>query len=77
MYVKIGIFAVPAAADSASTMEQIIAADRCGLDVVGVQDHPNQWRFFDTWTLLAYAAGGPSECGWFPMCSTCPCGCPA
>src|SRR6516165_183120 len=57
MHVKIGIFAVPAAADSASTMEQIIAADRCGLDVVGVQDHPNQWRFFDTWTLLAYAAG--------------------
>ena len=57
MHVKMGIFAVPAAADSASTMEQIIAADRCGLDVVGVQDHPNQWRFFDTWTLLAYAAG--------------------
>jgi alkanesulfonate monooxygenase SsuD/methylene tetrahydromethanopterin reductase-like flavin-dependent oxidoreductase (luciferase family) len=24
---------------------------------VGVQDHPSQWRFFDTWTLLAYAAG--------------------
>jgi len=24
---------------------------------VGVQDHPYQWRFFDTWTLLAYAAG--------------------
>jgi len=57
MDVKLGIFAVPAAADSASTMEQIIAADRCGLDVVGVQDHPYQWRFFDTWTLLAYAAG--------------------
>ena len=32
-------------------------ADRCGLDLVGVQDHPYQWRFFDTWTLLAYAAG--------------------
>jgi alkanesulfonate monooxygenase SsuD/methylene tetrahydromethanopterin reductase-like flavin-dependent oxidoreductase (luciferase family) len=57
MEVKIGIFAVPDAIDAASTMEQIIAADRSGLDIVGVQDHPYQWRFFDTWTLLAYAAG--------------------
>ena len=28
-----------------------------GLDLVGVQDHPYQRRFFDTWTLLSYAAG--------------------
>jgi alkanesulfonate monooxygenase SsuD/methylene tetrahydromethanopterin reductase-like flavin-dependent oxidoreductase (luciferase family) len=57
MDVKIGIFAVPDATDAASTIEQIIAADRSGLDIVGVQDHPYQWRFFDTWTLLAHAAG--------------------
>ena len=57
MDVRIGIFAVPDAIDAASTIEQIIAADRSGLDIVGVQDHPYQWRFFDTWTLLAYAAG--------------------
>jgi alkanesulfonate monooxygenase SsuD/methylene tetrahydromethanopterin reductase-like flavin-dependent oxidoreductase (luciferase family) len=24
---------------------------------VGIQDHPYQWRYFDTWTLLAYLAG--------------------
>src|SRR6516165_6513619 len=57
MDVRIGIFAVPDAIDAASTVEQIIEADRSGLDIVGVQDHPYQWRFFDTWTLLAYAAG--------------------
>jgi alkanesulfonate monooxygenase SsuD/methylene tetrahydromethanopterin reductase-like flavin-dependent oxidoreductase (luciferase family) len=53
----IGIFLVPDATDRAATVEQLVGADRSGLDIVGVQDHPYQWRFFDTWTLLAYAAG--------------------
>jgi alkanesulfonate monooxygenase SsuD/methylene tetrahydromethanopterin reductase-like flavin-dependent oxidoreductase (luciferase family) len=55
--IKLGIFAVPDATDPASTVERIVAADRSGLDLVGVQDHPYQRRFFDTWTLLAYVAG--------------------
>jgi len=54
---KLGIFLVPDATDPARTVEQILAADRSGVDFVAVQDHPYQWRFFDTWTLLAYAAG--------------------
>ena len=54
---EIGVFIVPDATEGAGTVEQIIEADRCALDVVGVQDHPYQRRFFDTWTLLAYAAG--------------------
>src|ERR1700751_3783416 len=54
---RLGVFIVPDATDGALTVEQIVEADRCGLDLVGVQDHPYQWRFFDTWTLLAYAAG--------------------
>jgi alkanesulfonate monooxygenase SsuD/methylene tetrahydromethanopterin reductase-like flavin-dependent oxidoreductase (luciferase family) len=57
MQAKLGIFVVPDATDAATTVEQILAADRAGLDFVGVQDHPYQWRFFDTWTLLAYVAG--------------------
>ena len=55
--VKLGVFIVPDATHRAATVEQIIEAERCGLDIVGVQDHPYQWRFFDTWTLLAYGAG--------------------
>jgi alkanesulfonate monooxygenase SsuD/methylene tetrahydromethanopterin reductase-like flavin-dependent oxidoreductase (luciferase family) len=55
--IRLGIFVVPDATDAASTVGQIIAAEQAGLDLVGVQDHPYQWRFFDTWTLLAYAAG--------------------
>src|SRR5436309_3035361 len=57
MDVKLGIFLVPDATDAAATVEQIVAADETALDFVAVQDHPYQWRFFDTWTLLAYAAG--------------------
>jgi alkanesulfonate monooxygenase SsuD/methylene tetrahydromethanopterin reductase-like flavin-dependent oxidoreductase (luciferase family) len=55
--VKLGIFAVPDASDPETTVEAVVTADRAGLDLVGVQDHPYQRRFFDTWTLLAYVAG--------------------
>jgi alkanesulfonate monooxygenase SsuD/methylene tetrahydromethanopterin reductase-like flavin-dependent oxidoreductase (luciferase family) len=57
MAIRLGIFVVPDATDPESTVEAIIAADRAGLDLVGVQDHPYQRRFFDTWTLLSYVAG--------------------
>jgi alkanesulfonate monooxygenase SsuD/methylene tetrahydromethanopterin reductase-like flavin-dependent oxidoreductase (luciferase family) len=57
MDIRLGIFVVPDATEGASTLDQIVAAEHAGLDLVGVQDHPYQWRFFDTWTLLAYAAG--------------------
>src|SRR3954452_23049373 len=57
MAVRLGVFVVPSAVDPAATVEQIVAADQAGLDLVGVQDHPYQQRFFDTFTLLAYVAG--------------------
>ena len=53
---KLGVFVVPDAGDPELTVGRIVAADRAGLDLVGVQDHPYQRRFFDTWTLLAYVA---------------------
>jgi alkanesulfonate monooxygenase SsuD/methylene tetrahydromethanopterin reductase-like flavin-dependent oxidoreductase (luciferase family) len=53
---KLGIFLVPDATDPESTLEQIEAAERSGLDFVAVQDHPYQRRFFDTFTLLSFAA---------------------
>jgi alkanesulfonate monooxygenase SsuD/methylene tetrahydromethanopterin reductase-like flavin-dependent oxidoreductase (luciferase family) len=56
MDVKLGLGVVPDATDPRSTVERIVAADRAGIDLVGVQDHPYQRRFLDTWTLLSYAA---------------------
>jgi alkanesulfonate monooxygenase SsuD/methylene tetrahydromethanopterin reductase-like flavin-dependent oxidoreductase (luciferase family) len=66
MQIKLGIFVVPDATEPASTVAQIVAADESGLDFVGVQDHPYQWRFFDTWTLLAYAAGRTARVRFVP-----------
>ena len=30
-----------------------VAADEAGLDLIGIQDHPYQRRFLDTWTLIS------------------------
>jgi alkanesulfonate monooxygenase SsuD/methylene tetrahydromethanopterin reductase-like flavin-dependent oxidoreductase (luciferase family) len=54
--VQLGVFVVPGAQDAQGTLAQIDAADASGLDLVGVQDHPYQRRFLDTWTLLTFAA---------------------
>jgi alkanesulfonate monooxygenase SsuD/methylene tetrahydromethanopterin reductase-like flavin-dependent oxidoreductase (luciferase family) len=54
---EIGIFVAPSAEDPERTVAQALAADETGLDLVAVQDHPYQRRFFDTWTYLAYVAG--------------------
>jgi alkanesulfonate monooxygenase SsuD/methylene tetrahydromethanopterin reductase-like flavin-dependent oxidoreductase (luciferase family) len=53
---ELGVFVVPSGEDPDSTVEQIVTAERAGLDLVGVQDHPYQRRFLDTWTLLSYVA---------------------
>jgi alkanesulfonate monooxygenase SsuD/methylene tetrahydromethanopterin reductase-like flavin-dependent oxidoreductase (luciferase family) len=42
------------------------AADDAGLDVIGIQDHPYQWRFHDTWTLIAFLAAATSRIRFFP-----------
>ena len=56
MALALGVFVVPDGQDVARTLDQIAAADESGLELVGVQDHPYQRRFLDTWTLLAFAA---------------------
>jgi alkanesulfonate monooxygenase SsuD/methylene tetrahydromethanopterin reductase-like flavin-dependent oxidoreductase (luciferase family) len=40
--------------------------ERLGLDYVGVQDHPYQRRFADTWTLLSMIAAVTSRISVFP-----------
>ena len=56
MAISLGIFVVPDASDPGATVGRIVAADRAGLDLAGVQDHPYQRRFLDTWTLLSFVA---------------------
>jgi alkanesulfonate monooxygenase SsuD/methylene tetrahydromethanopterin reductase-like flavin-dependent oxidoreductase (luciferase family) len=64
--VRLGIFVAPDATDPGAILRQVEAAERSGLDLVGIQDHPYQRRFFDTWTLLAYLAGRTSRIGLLP-----------
>lgn len=52
--VRFGVFVTPLATPQA--LETAVLADRLGFDVLGVQDHPYQRRFFDTWTLLVAIA---------------------
>lgn len=48
-----GAFLTPLAAEHANVVEQALAAERSGLDLVGIQDHPYQRRFLDTFVLIA------------------------
>ena len=50
---RFGINVVPTAAAYAGILEQVRAAEEGGLDLVGVQDHPYQRRFLDTYSLIA------------------------
>jgi alkanesulfonate monooxygenase SsuD/methylene tetrahydromethanopterin reductase-like flavin-dependent oxidoreductase (luciferase family) len=52
-----GVFLVPDADNAESTINRALKAEELGLDLIGVQDHPYQHRFFDTFSLLAYIAG--------------------
>ena len=52
--VRFGVFVIPEATER--PLQQAAIADELGFDIIGVQDHPYQRRFFDTWTLLTAMA---------------------
>jgi len=54
--VRFGVFITPDATQPARPLALAELADELGYDLIGVQDHPYQRRFFDTWTLLVAMA---------------------
>ena len=62
--VRFGYFLIPNAADPLLATAQEV--ERLGLDYIGVQDHPYQRRFVDTWTLLAMIAATTTRVRVFP-----------
>ena len=54
--VQFGLFLTPDAGDPQKVLRVARLADELGLDLLGVQDHPYQPRFLDTWTLLSVIA---------------------
>ncbi len=47
-----GLFPVPNAAALDLLRSQARRADELGLDLIGIQDHPYQRRYLDTWALI-------------------------
>src|SRR3954471_24188122 len=64
--IELGVFVVPDAAGRDAVVEQVELADRVGLDLVGIQDHPYQRRFLETFALLAFLAARTSRVRLFP-----------
>src|SRR3712207_7226562 len=48
------------------------AADRAGLDLVGIQDHPYQRRFLGTWTLISTLVPVTERIRFFPHVASLP-----
>lgn len=61
-----GISVVPVAAAHRDIVAQVLAAERGGLDLVGIQDHPYQRRFLDTFALIADLLARTSRIRIFP-----------
>jgi alkanesulfonate monooxygenase SsuD/methylene tetrahydromethanopterin reductase-like flavin-dependent oxidoreductase (luciferase family) len=50
---QFGLSIIPAVAHAELARTLARRADELGLDLIGIQDHPYQWRFLDTWALIA------------------------
>lgn len=48
------------------------AADEAGLDLLGIQDHPYQRRFLDTWTLISTLVPQTENLRFFPDVASLP-----
>ncbi len=67
-----GAFVTPDARNYHQTMALARLADTLRLDVVGVQDHPYQPSFLDTWTMLSALAAQTEQVRLFPDVATLP-----
>jgi alkanesulfonate monooxygenase SsuD/methylene tetrahydromethanopterin reductase-like flavin-dependent oxidoreductase (luciferase family) len=64
--VTFGWFLIPTAEHYPQLVAQAQTAERLGLEWIGIQDHPYQRRFLDTFTLLALLAAQTERIGLFP-----------
>ena len=62
--IRFGVFVIPEATEK--PLQSAVRADELGFDVIGIQDHPYQRRFFDTWTLLTAIATRTAHITVFP-----------
>jgi alkanesulfonate monooxygenase SsuD/methylene tetrahydromethanopterin reductase-like flavin-dependent oxidoreductase (luciferase family) len=64
--ISFGLSLTPAAERSRELLQLASLADGAGLEYLGIQDHPYQRRFLDTWMLLAVVAARTERIRVFP-----------
>jgi alkanesulfonate monooxygenase SsuD/methylene tetrahydromethanopterin reductase-like flavin-dependent oxidoreductase (luciferase family) len=63
---RFGIFPSPRADFAQECLHMATVADQAGLDLIGIQDHPYQRRFLDTWALMAFVLAQTARISVFP-----------
>jgi alkanesulfonate monooxygenase SsuD/methylene tetrahydromethanopterin reductase-like flavin-dependent oxidoreductase (luciferase family) len=69
---QFGYFLIPDATDVAGVLRLARQVDDLGFDLIGIQDHPYQRRFLDTWTLLPAIAAQTRRVRIFPDVASLP-----
>ena len=64
--VEFGFFPVPLAREHERLVAQVRLAEELGYDLVGVQDHPYQRRFLDTFALIGWLLAATERIRCFP-----------
>lgn len=64
--IQFGYFLTPDASDYSEVLRRARLVDDLGMDLIGIQDHPYQSRFMDTWTLLTALAAQTRRVRLFP-----------
>lgn len=74
---EFGISITPTSTDAALARTLANRADALELDLIGIQDHPYQWRFFETWTLITDLFAHTKQIRIFPNVANLPLRAPA
>jgi alkanesulfonate monooxygenase SsuD/methylene tetrahydromethanopterin reductase-like flavin-dependent oxidoreductase (luciferase family) len=69
---QFGVFLSPDANRRDDVLAQTLAAEAAGLDLVGIQDHPYQRRFLDTWVLIGHLLAQSTRIRVFPSVANLP-----
>jgi len=69
---RFGAFLTPRAQGHEHLIHLATLADRNGLDLIGIQDHPYEPAFLDTWTLLSHLAARSERVTLFPHVANLP-----
>ena len=64
--IQFGYFVLPNSMRPLRPLEVAIRADELGIDLIGIQDHPYQRRFYDVWILMTAIAMRTKRVSVFP-----------